>query len=160
MRIKIAEIVSSHGVRGLVKLKILCKNLDLFNNPVFMDKRRDKTLQITLKNKHKAHYLAEIQGVTDKDASDALRGISLYTDRENLPEPDENELYLVDLIGREARNEKGKILGEVIATHNFGASDLLEIKPPKSESFYLPFSPEFVKEVNQRYIVVEEITYL
>tara|TARA_Y100001001_G_C7726941_1_gene209224 strand:- start:7 stop:489 length:483 start_codon:yes stop_codon:yes gene_type:complete len=160
MRIKIAEISGSHGVRGLVKLKILCENLDLFNNPVFVDKQGDKILRITLKSKHKTHFLAEIQGITNKNESDALRGTTLFTMRESLPEPDEDEIYLIDLIGRMAKNEQGEIIGEVIDTHNFGASDLLEIKPQSGESFFLPYTDDYILDVKEEHITISEIEYV
>ena len=42
----------------------------------------------------------------------------------------------------------GKDWGEVIAVENFGASDLLEIKPAGKPSFYIPFVDSFVPDVN------------
>jgi hypothetical protein len=43
--------------------------------------------------------IARVAGIDSKDAADALRGLRLYVAREALPEPDEDEFYLADLIG-------------------------------------------------------------
>ncbi|MEM6781966.1 MAG: PRC-barrel domain-containing protein, partial [Pseudomonadota bacterium] len=67
---------------------------------------------------------------------------------------DEDEFYYVDLIGRAVEDENGKAIGSVIALENFGASDLLEIKPKIGASFYLPFTDECVLEITDDKIIV------
>lgn len=92
--------------------------------------------------------IARIAGVDDKDAADALRGLRLYVPREALPEPDEDEFYLTDLIGLAVVSVAGDALGRIRAVPNFGSGDLLEIEPPKGgATFYLPFTREAVPQV-------------
>ncbi len=146
-RILIGEIATVHGVKGLVKVRVFADNLDLLEAPVFTDETSSKTLKLTLKNAMKDHWLAEVEGIADRTAAEALRGTPLYIDRDALPDTDEGEHYYVDLIGLECRDIDGHKIGTVIDVTNFGASDLLDIKPPQGPSFYLPFTDETVLNI-------------
>ena len=39
-------------------------------------------------------------------------------------------------------------MGKVIAVANFGAGDLLEVKPAKGNSYYVPFTNDIVPDVD------------
>jgi 16S rRNA processing protein RimM len=76
----------------------------------------------------KGAVLARIEGVTDRDQAEALKGTRLYVDRAALPALYEAETYYhADLIGLAAEDREGRSLGRVVAVENFGAGDLLEI---------------------------------
>ena len=77
--------------------------------------------------------------------------------RSALPAPDEDEFYLADLIGLQARTPEGEVLGVIKAVPNFGAGDMLEIEPASGgQSWYLPFTRECAPEVRigEGYVVV------
>ena len=92
--------------------------------------------------------LARLDGLNDRTKAEALRGKRLYVDRAALPAPGDGEFYHVDLIGMEARAADGKTLGKILALHNFGASDIVEIGAAGSKSFMVPFTDAFVPEVD------------
>ena len=75
---------------------------------------------------------AFLSGVTDRDAAEALKGVRLFVPRSALPElpAGEEEYYLADLIGLAVRWVDGpQAEGRIVAVHNFGAGDLIEIEP-------------------------------
>ena len=74
------------------------------------------------------------EGVADRNAAEALKGTELFVDRAALPQPDEDEFYHADLIGLEARDSEGRVLGKVSAIHNYGASDVIEIAARRRRS--------------------------
>ncbi|WP_428151536.1 ribosome maturation factor RimM [Brevundimonas sp.] len=79
--------------------------------------------------------------IATKEEADALRNLKLYVPRDAFPAPDEDEFYLADLIGVEARDPEGVVLGTVKAVQNFGADDILEITPVAGgQTWYLPFT--------------------
>ena len=96
----------------------------------------------------KAGLVVKTAEITTPEQADALRGLKLYVDRDLLPAPDEDEFYLADLIGLEARDETGAVIGKIASVQNFGADDLLEIKPANGPSWWLPFTREAAPEVN------------
>ncbi|MEY4241517.1 MAG: hypothetical protein RJA14_1213, partial [Pseudomonadota bacterium] len=73
----------------------------------------------------------------------------LYIPRDRLPEPDEDEFYLTDLVGLEARDPDGLVLGTVKSVQNFGADDMLEIAPATGgPTWYLPFTKDAVPDLH------------
>jgi 16S rRNA processing protein RimM len=92
---------------------------------------------------------ARIKGVTTRDGAEALTGTKLYVPQERLPEREEDEWYHADLIGLAAQDGDGAAIGTVIAVHNFGAGDLLEIRPASGGATVLvPFTRDTVPEVD------------
>lgn len=152
-RILIGEISTVHGVKGLVKLRSYVDNTDLFSAPVYTDEHDTKTLKINIKNPMKDHWLAEVEGYADRTAAESLRGTKLYINRDALPALDDGEHYSIDLIGMECIDENGQPIGTVIDVTNFGASDLLDIKPPGGPSFYLHYTDETVLKIDEKITV-------
>ena len=147
-RIQIGVITTSHGIKGLVKIRPLVEDERLLEGEVFTSETEDKTISVTLKSPMKNIWLANIEGIADKTGADALRGTKLYLDRSALPAPDEDEFYYSDLIGLPVESPEGDTIGEIIAVENFGASDLLDIKPAEGgSSFYLPLTDDIVPEI-------------
>lgn len=145
-----AEVVGVHGIKGAVKLKILSDDPEaLPDYAPFCDATRKKTFEILSVQQHGGTYLADIEGITDRNAAEKMRGTKLYVPRDRLPEIDEEEtFYHVDLIGLAARWPDGKPMGKVVSVANFGAGDLIEIRPAKGASFYVPFTGDAVPEVD------------
>jgi 16S rRNA processing protein RimM len=93
--------------------------------------------------------VARIEGVETREAAEALTGTKLYVPRARLPASDEEEWYHAELIGLAAIDGADAPLGTVIAIHNFGAGDLVEIRPVGGGSDMLvPFNRETVPEVD------------
>ena len=63
-------------------------------------------------------------------------------------EPDHDEYYHADLIGLVAVDTANEPLGRVIAIHNFGAGDIIEIAPPQGATMLLPFTHAVVPTVD------------
>lgn len=93
--------------------------------------------------------IARFKGVSTREAAEALVHTKLYVERDRLPEREEEEWYHADLIGLAAIGADGAKIGEVIAVHNFGAGDLIEVKPEAGGATVLvPFTRETVPEVD------------
>ena len=74
--------------------------------------------------------VARLNGVGDRNAAERLTNMRLYVPRERLPPADDDEFYHADLVGLAARDARtARAFGTVMAVHNFGAGDLLEIEP-------------------------------
>ena len=92
--------------------------------------------------------VASVAGVPDRDAAAALTGTDLFARRENLPAPDEDEVYVADLIGIDAVDEAGAFVGRIVDVPNYGAGDILELRPPAGETLLVPFTKAFVPVVD------------
>lgn len=147
-KICIAQIMTAHGIRGLVKLRCFLEDpADLESyNP--LETEEGQEFSLTLKNPIKGDWLAEVSGISDRTSAEKLRHLLLYTDRDRLPEPAEGEVYVEDLIGCKAVTASGEAIGEIIAVENFGASDIIEIRPLSGRSFYLPMTEPYVSAID------------
>ena len=129
-----------------MRIAVYAENISLFDT---LD-----SYKITLKNKHKGNlWLAHIDGIQDKEAADALSGTQLYCAREDLPELAADEIYFADMIDMECINEDGQTIGTVIAVENYGAGDVIEIKPPSGQSFYLSYTDQTILEISDKITV-------
>jgi len=135
----VGAISGSYGVRGEVRLKSFCAEPTAIADygPLFTEDGT-RSFKITLTRPVAGGLGARITGVATKEEADALKGISLYVARDKLPSLPDDEYYYADLIGLEARDTGGAVLGKVTAMHNHGAGDLIEIAG--ATSLLLPFT--------------------
>lgn len=145
-----AEIVGVHGIKGHVKLKIFGNDGDaLLDYETFSDATGKKTYTLNAIQPHGTIHLAEIEGLNDRTAAEKLRGTVLHIPKGLLPKIKKKDtFYHIDLIGLAAHYTDGRVMGKVVGVANFGAGDLVEIKPEKGASFYLPFTNEAVPDVD------------
>ncbi len=147
-RICIGKISSAHGVKGLVKILPFCEDINLLNGKLFTSEQGHETLNVTLKNSAGKFILAQIDGITNPEDAKALK-CSLYVPREALPEiEDEDSFYIEDMIGLSVLNDEGQNIGTLIAVENFGAGDLLEVKPKSGAAYFVPFQSAFVGNID------------
>ena len=128
--ILVARVAGAFGVRGEVRLTAYTgEPLAVLDYGPLL--RRDGTPGLTLAGGRavKGGLIARAREIDSKEAADALRGLELFVPRAALPEPDEDEFYLTDLVGLAARDSAGAAIGRVRSVQNFGAGDLLEIAP-------------------------------
>lgn len=128
-RICLGVIAGAHGVRGLVRVKSFAEAPeDLTAYGPLTDEAGARSFELTVTGRAKDALLARLEGVTDRDQAQALKGTRLYVLRAALPALDEEETYYhADLVGLAAEDRGGRPLGRVRAVHNFGAGDLLEL---------------------------------
>lgn len=146
----VGAIAGSFGVKGEVRIKSFCAQPEAIAaySPLFTeDGGRSFNLRIT--RPVTGGFGARLSGVTTKEEADALRGTSLYAPRESLPNLPDDEFYHADLIGLAAFDTGGVDLGRVIAVHNHGAGDLLEISGAAGKgTFLVPFTRACVPTVD------------
>ena len=145
-----AEIVGVHGVRGMLKLKVFSDSPEnLPDYAPLCDAAGKKEFTFLTFQPHQNIYLVTLENIKDRDQAEKLRGTKLYIPRDRLPEiKDKNTYYYADLVGLAAKDANGAVIGKIIQVANFGSADLLEIKPLKGASYYVPFTKAIVPNVN------------
>ncbi|GGD96273.1 ribosome maturation factor RimM [Aureimonas endophytica] len=86
--------------------------------------------------------------IADRDAAERLNGTELFVERDVLPEEEEDDFYIADLVGLAVEALGGEPVGEVVGVHDFGAGDILEIRPPRGATVMIPFSQAAVPEID------------
>lgn len=151
--IQLGHIAGAHGIRGEVLIKSyteLAENISAYGP--LRDDAGNPRFAITSMRLSKKGVVVQLDGVTNRDAAEALNGTRLFIRRKDLPQSDQevDEWYHADLVGLTAVGPNGQIIGEVIAIQNFGAGDLLEICPDEHrETILVPFTNDTVPDINK-----------
>jgi 16S rRNA processing protein RimM len=148
-RVCIARIGAPHGVRGEVRLFAFTGNpMALRDYGTLETEDGARRIEIAALRPASDHLVARLRGIDDRDSAEALRNVRLYVPRDRLPAPADDEFYHADLIGLAAESD-GTALGTVTAVHNFGAGDILEIRPRDGrDTLMLPFTARTVPVVD------------
>ncbi len=145
----VARIGAAHGVRGAVKLWTFTEDpFAVTRYGPLATKDGARAFEVAQAREGKGHLVATLKGVTTRNEAERLNGIELYVAREKLPATDDDEYYHTDLIGLAAVSAADEPLGKVIAIHNFGAGDIIEIAPPRGATMLLPFTNAVVPTVD------------
>ncbi|MCG6857735.1 MAG: ribosome maturation factor RimM [Salaquimonas sp.] len=148
-RILVGRFGAPHGVRGEIRLKSFTDDPEAIAGYETLATGDGAPVEILSLRPQKEMLVVRLKGCDSREAAQALNGVELYIDRSELPETeDEDEFYLADLIGLEARAPDGETIGKVIAVENFGAGDIIEIKPVKGPAFMIAFTRESVPEID------------
>ena len=83
---------------------------------------------------HGSGLIALFEGVVDRDAAVALRGCPVALPRSALPAPGEGEYFWDDLIGLDAVDREGRLVGTVSGLIEAGAHDVLVIDRPERDA--------------------------
>ncbi len=149
-RICVGAITGAFGVAGEVRLKSFCAEpTAIADYGPLSTKDGARSFTVKLTRPVSGGLGARLSGVKTKEEADALRGTELYVDRARLPKLPDDEFYHSDLIGLEAVDTGGVVLGRVVAVHNHGAGDILEIAGAgRKAALMLPFTLAAVPTVD------------
>jgi 16S rRNA processing protein RimM len=149
-RVRVAKIGAAHGLRGEVRLFVDADDpLAVIQLGALEDKSGARQFKIASLREAKDHLLVRFDGVNDRTAAELLTNLELFVPRERLPKQNEKDrFYQADLVGLRVETANGTSLGEVIAVANYGAGDLLEVKPVQGATFLVPFADPFVPRVD------------
>jgi 16S rRNA processing protein RimM len=93
-----------------------------------------------------AMLAARIEGIEDRDAAGALRGISVAVPRSQLPKTGSGEYYWADLLGLRVVNAESQELGRIERILQTGANDVLVVQGERER--LLPFIADVIREVD------------
>jgi 16S rRNA processing protein RimM len=150
-RVCLGVVGAPHGVRGAVRIKSFTDAPDAIASYGALEDEsgaRRFTLRVVGKAKGDGMVIATLSGVADRDRAEGLRGLLLYLPRAALPPPGEDEFYHADLVGLAAVLQDDALLGTVIAVHDFGAGDMLEIARDAGQPVLVPFTRAAVPVVD------------
>ena len=146
----LGQIGAPHGVRGEVRLRSFTAEPEAIAAYGALQTEDGRAIEIESLRPVKDHFVAALAGVHDRDAAARLASTKLYVPRERLPQlADPEEFYHSDLIGLTVVDHAGQKLGSVVAIHNFGAGDLIELRlDASSKTELLAFNDANVPSVD------------
>ncbi|RTL73226.1 MAG: ribosome maturation factor RimM [Hyphomicrobiales bacterium] len=162
-RVLIGRIVGAHGIRGDVVIHSFAavpEDIGAYGPLSSADGSRNFVLS-HIRPGPKG-VVARVKGVADRNSAEALKGTELFVSRAKLPEPEDGEFYVNDLIGMTVVDSEGHDVGRVVDAPDYGAGPLLEIrKHNATQTELIPFTDAYVPEVDleRRRVVVRPLQY-
>jgi len=145
----LAAVIGAQGLKGEVKVKTFTAAPDALARYGSLHDAKGNRFEITAFRPAKdGEAVIAFAGVGDRNAAEALKGTQLFVAREALPATDEDEFYHADLVGLEAYDSEGRLVGKVSAIHNFGASDVIELVRGDGDTVHLAFTRETVPVID------------
>lgn len=149
------RISAPFGVRGWLKVHAFTETMDgLLDYPVWWLAHNGAWHEhrVLEGNVHGKLLIAQLEGVADRSAAEALNGAEIAVLRGELPIPEENEFYWSDLIGLNVVNTAGVELGKVDSLLQTGANDVLVVKGERER--LIPFVKQVVLDVDKAAAVI------
>lgn len=160
--VPVAEIARPHGVRGELRLQVynLGSDLLLTRPPVQLRLPDGAMRDVKIRSARPVNkgILVELEGVTDRDAAEALRGAEVCVRRDLFPAEEEGEFYACDLEGARAVLASGEEVGRVTAVQSYPSCDVLVIDRGAGGSLEVPLVDAYVASVDPERAVVELVT--
>jgi 16S rRNA processing protein RimM len=154
----VGKFGAAHGIKGEVRLQSFTGDPAAIGRYGPLSTISGKRFILTHLRPVKADlFVARVEGIKDRTAAEALVNIELFVARAALPPPEEDEFYLTDLIGLDARDSSGTRIGTILNVLNFGGGDILEMVPEGGgETLLFPFTKEIVPEIDlaRRHVIV------
>ncbi|WP_235839906.1 ribosome maturation factor RimM [Derxia lacustris] len=163
----VARVVGAYGVKGWIKVEAFSAEASALQRAdrwwfAPRDSGRWERRGCADVKPHSGQIVARIEGSTDRDTAEALRGYEIAVSRADFPEPEPNAYYWVDLLGCEVfAATDGSLAGKVVNLIDNGAHSILEVqvgeRDGKPVTELVPFVDAYLREVDvpARRIVVD-----
>lgn len=137
-------VIGAQGLRGEVKVKTFTASPEKLGAYGPLRDKQGREFRVASVRAGKDSAIVSLEGISDRNAAESLKGTELFVARAALPKTDAHEFYHADLVGLRAEDSEGRVLGTVSAIHNFGAGDVIEIaRDDGGGTVLLPFTREF-----------------
>lgn len=149
--ITVGRIVQSRGIRGEVVVYPLSDDPERFRDfhrTVAVGKDGTlvpyEILGVDVRSRHgRKEVLLRLDGVSSREDSDALKGVTLCVEQEDLV-LDEDEYFLFDLVGVKVETVDGVFIGSIAEVRRMPAQDIFVVEREAQSDVLIPDVPAFV----------------
>ena len=145
------QITRAHGINGSMLINHFCDNAEVFmalKTIYFKEGNEYKAVKVKKSAPYKNSVIVSLEGITTPEQVVNIRMKTIYADRDDII-TDENDFFIVDLIGLEVRDANtDELYGTLKDVINQGCTDIYVISRENKPDAYVPVVEEFVKEVS------------
>ena len=146
-----AKVINIHGFRGTVKLESYCDTPNVLAHlpTVYVEDARGGYLprRVLHASVFRQFVLMDVEGVTTEAAANAMRGVTLFASRKDLPLA-KGSHFVADLIGLPVKDaDTDALLGTLTDVRAVGGRELYTVKNESGEHL-VPAVKEFVVRVD------------
>lgn len=147
--LNIGKIVSTHGIKGEVKVYPYTDNIENLarRKYFYLD---DKKVNVTKCSIFKDMLIMKLENISSPEEAKVYVGKNLYIEKQKIDK--ENTYYVEDLIGvdvykRYSIDEEYSLLGTINYVYTGSANDVYEVKA-EGKTIYLPAIKDVVEKVD------------
>ena len=149
----LGRLMKPHGIKGAIRVEYYAESPELLEKPLMLRAGRFAPRPVRIKewSLWKDQLILTIDGIEDRTQAEQMRGQELLIDASFLPEADDDEPYLRDLLGLTVKLENGKVVGELEDIDFPAGQEMWVIRAPEADGGYeilLPAVPEFVLDID------------
>ena len=165
--INIGKIGSSVGLRGEVRVTLYAQDSgNLKEGKVLLLKHAGKKtasdeeagtkLKCTSVRRQKDRPVIRLEGITDRNAADELRGMEIYIHEEQLEELPEGEHYVRNLVGSRVIDlASGTEIGHLNDVIQNTAQSILDVETPEGKQVLIPAVDAFLRRIDEESGIIE-----
>ena len=144
--IEAGRITNTHGIRGELKVEVWLDNPEALGRypRLFIDGRE---IRLISSHVQKQAVIATLEGISDINAAQPLKGKTVYIAREDAQLPP-GGYFLQDLYGAEVIDENGEKIGTLTEILERPASQIYVVTDRNGMEHLVPAIPEFVRGVD------------
>lgn len=152
--VMIGKIAKPHGIRGEVKVYSYSGRPENFKNykKIVLQKQPDSGTKIYKVNKSREQgklAILELEGVTSRDAAEALQGSTVWLMKGDFQKLDPDEYYWHQLENFLVVTESGRELGKVTAFFSTPAHDIIVVTG-KGREYMIPAKADIIREIDEQ----------
>ena len=149
--LEIGQIVGTHGVKGVMKVKPLTDDITRFN--------KLKTVYINIKKElvefaiegvqyNKNMVLLKLKGIDTIEKAEEYRNFYIKIDRKDSVKLEKDSYFIIDLIGCDVYDEENNLLGKIDDVFSTKSNDVYVVKSDSGKQILLPAIKDVIKQVN------------
>lgn len=149
--IEVGYLAGAYGVAGMVRVRPHSPDADalLAVKTWWLEKSGQlHAVQVRQSRYHSGDVVARFEGLSDRDAAEAMKGHAVKVARADFPALPEDEYYWTDLIGLQVVNLQGETIGTVHDMMHNGAQSILRVARDGAAETLIPFVEQYVKTVD------------
>jgi 16S rRNA processing protein RimM len=150
VRLVVGRVIGAHGVHGDLKVRLTTDDPDHLGSVRGFYLGDEQSPRRLLAYRHSAGVaIVRLKGIATPEAGTEYRGRPLKIAGSDARPLQPGEFYLYQLIGLNAVDETGQLVGVVTDVIETGAHDVLVLSPPDSgKDILLPNHPEVILDVD------------
>jgi 16S rRNA processing protein RimM len=148
-QVMVGTVVKPHGIRGELKVFPASgrpEDLQTYRRVALVDPASGRTrlFDIVKSGSHDRFALLGLQGLTDREGAEALRGWEVRVERQVIPSLDADACYWHELAGVAVVTDEGRTLGVAQDLMHNGAHEVLVVQGEYGREYLIPVAEAFI----------------
>lgn len=156
--LNVGIIQNTHGLKGELKIKNLSDFNRFTKGSILYISHNDEHIKVEVlkAREQQNYYLVVFKGLEDINLVEKYKGDKILISKDDIGDLEDGRYYYFELIGKPVYNQDGVLRGTTTSVIEYPQSDMLEIDMNGKKKL-IPFIPEFILEVLDDRIIIQEI---